>query len=342
MNSIANWFSKIWESRTGRHLVFPDVPENFWRGFRELWEDPLRMFEESITLAESFGANPQSPRFQRLDDEYWAALRSLHSRTCLHSRAVLVLLANGLVDPAWVQWRLCHEASVLSRFLAIHPERAVRYLRHSAISKNHLAQSLINTGHFEAPTDDEAGELEKLSNSVKQELADEYGRKPKSRNYSWSGLSTFAEIESEAESEWAWKARPQYILASDKVHANANAGRPVALADGSKGFLVGATNAGLTDPLDLSSLSLLCSTVALLKNAVPDPEDNEKLRHLLVLQRTIGAMAWISDPAIRCYNCDGYVVGARPPKELPPEVVPPPCECRSDEFFQDVAVQLQK
>ena len=326
MSSIANWFSKPWKSRAGRHSVFPNIPEDFWDGFSELWEPSLTRFEEAITLTETFGADPHSHRFTTLDDAYWVALRSLHSRICLHARAVLALLTNGLVDPAWAQWRVCHEASVLSLFLALHPERAERYLRHAVVSKNHLAQSLSEVDHFEAPTNEEADELEEFSNSVKQALTGEYGRNL-GRDYGWSGFSKFMEIEAVAEAEWAWKARPEYIFASGITHANANAGMPVSLRDGSEVFLVGATNSGLTDPLDLTCLSLERGTVALLQNAATVPEDDEKLRRLLALGREIGAISWIVDPAIRCHICDGYVDGAQPPEELPSEIVPLPCEC---------------
>ena len=82
-----------------KHPVFPKVPRGFWRRFRWRWAKPLRVLEEVISLSESLGEDPTSPRFEAMDETYWAVLRSLHSRTCLHARSVLALLSTGLVDP---------------------------------------------------------------------------------------------------------------------------------------------------------------------------------------------------------------------------------------------------
>ena len=104
-----------------KHPIFPKVPQGFWRRFRRRWARPLRILEEVISISESLGADPRSPRFEDMGDAYWAALRSLHARTCLHARSVLALLSNGLVVPAWAQWRMCHESSTISRFIANSP-----------------------------------------------------------------------------------------------------------------------------------------------------------------------------------------------------------------------------
>ena len=88
------------------------------------------MLEEVISLGEALGTDSRSPRFESMNDAYWAAMRSLHARTCLHARGVLALLSNGLVDPAWPQWRVCHESSTIARFIAEKPEMVPRYLNY--------------------------------------------------------------------------------------------------------------------------------------------------------------------------------------------------------------------
>ena len=109
-----------------KHPIFPKVPRGYWRRFRRRWAKPLQLLEEVISLSESLGADSRSPRFDVMDDTYWGVLRSLHSRTCLHARSVLALLSNGLVDPAWAQWRICHESSTIASFIAGNPEMACR------------------------------------------------------------------------------------------------------------------------------------------------------------------------------------------------------------------------
>ena len=101
------------------------------------------MLEEVISLSESFGADSRSPRFESMTDEYWIVMRSIHARTCLHAGGVLALLTNGLDDPAWVQWRVCHESATIARFIAAAPEMAHRYLNYSYVNKYHLAKKTV-------------------------------------------------------------------------------------------------------------------------------------------------------------------------------------------------------
>ena len=132
-----------------KHPVFPKVQGRFWRRFRRRWARPLRRLEEIISLGESLGSDPNSPRFDNMEKVYWSALHSLHSRTCLHARAVLALLSNGLVDPAWAQWRVCHESSTIARFIANNPETAPRYTSYSLVNKYDLAKAFDASEHQE-------------------------------------------------------------------------------------------------------------------------------------------------------------------------------------------------
>ena len=310
-----------------KHTVFPEVPRGFWCRFRKLWGHPLRQFEETITLAQSFGADPTASCFDCMDEEYWAALRGLHSRTCLHARAVLALLTNGLVDPAWAQWRICHEAATTALFIAKYPDKAHRYLHHSPINRYHLAKTLYDTGHHDAPSEPELKQLEVAATSAKQAHKQKYGSASKSRDYGWSGLSRFQEIETAAEKDWNWKARPEYVFASGRIHAAPSSVEPVLDAQGRRGFQVGPTNAGLTGPADLTCLSLVRATVALMHNAVADEDNKRRLAELNRHRRAVGVGFWMSDPAILCPDCGGHVPEASPPEEIPDSYKPAPCSC---------------
>ena len=311
-----------------KHLVFPRVPRGFWRRFRRHWSKPLKVLEEVISLSESLGSDPTSRRFETMDGTYWIVLRSLHSRTCLHARSVLALLSNGLVDPAWAQWRVCHESSTIARFIANTPDMASRYMSYSVVNKFHLASELYDSGHNEAPTKSELDELKTVAEAVREGLREVYGPAANSKGYAWSGLRSFKAIEAEVFQGEAWNPRGEYILASERVHSAPNAGEPVEVGEDSPVLLVGPIDSGLTGPADLTSLSIVAATQALVQNASCTREDEEKLEELAAKGRTIGAMCWILDPEIFCYDCGGYRLGASPPNLILRDEKPEPCSCR--------------
>lgn len=315
-----------------QQLVFPEVPCEFWQRFREHWEEPLRMLEEVISISESFGADAAAPRFEDMDETYWNVLRGLHARTCLHARSVLALLSFGLVDPAWAHWRICHESSTIATFVAERPEMASRFVDYSVSNKHHLASTLDEIGHGEAPPKSELGELERLDDSVQHDLGSTYGRKTNSSHYyAWSGLSGFKAIEEAVFKGMEWNPRGQYVFASGIVHSSPNAVEPIKLGDNRLVFPVGPTNSGLTGPADCTSLSILMATESLLLNASCTREDEEKLKKLIIKRAVLGAMFWVLDPEIICDDCGGFRDGASPPDLLPTDERPEPCSCPSNE-----------
>ena len=314
----------MWEN----HLVFPEVPRGFWRRFRRRWTEPLKLLEEIISLSESLGRDPRSPKFGTMDQTYWGALRSLHSRTCLHARSVLALLSHGLVDPSWAQWRICHESSTIARFIANNPEMASRYVSYSVVNKYHLANELYRSRHEEAPTKPELDELKRMAEDVQQDLRDAYGRGISSKDYAWSGFGSFRDIEVAVFRNEKWNPRGEYILASERVHSAPNAGEPLQVGDNPPVFVVGPTDSGLTGPADITSLSIVIATEALVLNASCSTEDEITLRELDVKCRIVGAMCWALDPEILCPDCGGYRPGASPPDLIPMDERPEPCSCQ--------------
>ena len=224
-------------NRFRRNPVFSGVDRGFWRRFQHRWGQPLRLLEMVISASEYFGADPRSAMFKTMDETYWRTLRSLHSRTCLHARAVLALLHNGLVDPATAQWRVCHETATIGQFIAINPEMASRYMRYSPVNKHRLAKALFDRGHPDAPTKEELDNLGRITDQIEDEFEQAYGRPPASNPYAWSGLQNFRDIETlVSQSEGNFQLRGEYI------HAEPNAGEPLELSDGSRVFPVGPVN----------------------------------------------------------------------------------------------------
>ena len=310
-----------------KNPAFPNVSRGFWHRFRRRWNGPLGALEQVISLSETFGADPTSHLFDSMDREYWVVLRSLHARTCLHARAALSLLFNGLVDPAWAQWRVCHESTTIARFIADSPKMASRYLHYTVVNKYNLARVLWEIGSKQSPTEAELNVLKSMADSVKEDLKGAYDNPPRSAGYSWSGYASFAEIEAAVSEGDAWNPRGEYILASERVHAAPNAGEPFLLEGTAPVFVVGPKNSGLTGPLDLTSMSVMRATLALILRASCHEEDSNKLRELHSKSRLPGALAWMVDPEIFCTDCGGYVPGASPPEPISEKQKPSPCHC---------------
>ena len=314
-----------------RRKNFPHVPKRFWRRFDEHWAVPLQELSEVISLAESFGANPDKAYLNAMEPELGYALRSLHARTVRHACAVITLLSSGLGEQAIAQWRTCHELATIASFISEHPETAHYYLEHSVIEKHRLAKE-IPRNSSEAPTEEELKELADLAAMKESEIKQvhKFGEKTRITGYSWSGYHTFLDIEQAVYEDYEWKPRAHYRLASQHVHASSNAVDPIPDGDGNEVLPVGPVSGGLTDAADLTCLSLMQATVALvlLANGSATEEDLGKLDDLLKRSKVVGALFWLTDPDILCAQCEGFVEGAEPPKAIPREERPPPCRCQ--------------
>ena len=318
-----------WEIMWRKHDIFPEVPRGFWRRFRKRWAEPLQILEEMISLSESLANNRASPKFDAQDETYWLVMFGLHSRTCLHARAVLALLANGLVAPALGQWRTCHELATIALFIAQKPEMAARYKRHAVVNKYHLAKELDDIDHEEGLSETKFKALEEDESTILQCLNELYKRKYQPRdNYAWSGLGGFRGIEKEVYKDRKWKPRPEYIDASNYVHAASSAGAPLDVSAQSSVFLVGPTDSGLTDPVDRTSFSIWIAAEALVMNASLSSKDEEIVVDLFETFSIAGTLCWIRDPAIICQDCGGYRDGASPPGVIQIEERLEPCGCR--------------
>ena len=141
---------------------------------------------------------------------------------------------------------MCHESSTIATFIANTPEMASRYMRYSLVNKYHLANELYVSGHNEAPTKPELDELKALVEAVQLDLRKVYGGRISSRDYAWSGLRSFKDIEAAVIHGEAWTPRGHFILASERVHSAPNAGEPREVGDKSPVFVVGPINGGLT------------------------------------------------------------------------------------------------
>ena len=200
---------------------------------------------------------------------------------------------------------------------------ALRYLKFTYVNKYHLAKELYEIGSDQAPSKEELDNLEFRADQVKQALEKEYGHPPSSSYYGWSGLSR--DIETQVSKGDEWNPRGEYILAGERAHATPNAGEPLRADGGCLVFVVGPTNSGLTDPIDLTAIAVTRATMALMKNGAFNQRDLENLKDLAAKSRLPGAKAWAVDPEIVCPKCGGYVQGASPPQVLTEQGRPSAC-----------------
>ncbi len=316
------------KKRDPRPKIFPDVHERFWRQFDAHWGELLEAMADTISLAESFGVNPDAECFKGMAPEVAGVMRMLHARICRQARAVNTLAFSGLGEEAIAEWRTCHELATIIMFISEHPETAVLYGQSAVYEKYNLAKS-IPEGHSEAPSKSELAELHQRATDYEAAVRQTHGFKSKRRftEYSWSGHDTFAAIEESAFSSYAWKPRPYFRFASQKTHASSNTGHPVFDNRGNEVLLTGPSNQGLTGAIDKTLLSLMQATGALILQGTPSWDDMEKFEVLMEQRQEIGAICWLVDPATWCSQCSGFVPGANPPDEIPAEDIPHPCRC---------------
>ena len=257
-------------SRGRRHSTFPDVPRRFWESFDRRWKQPLKQFEEIISLSEELSRDIFSEHpVGKQDEDMWYTLASLSAQMHKNARGVHTLLATGLPAQAWTQWRVCHEASILIRYVAKYPDTAEWYVEYEMVEKAHLARVLYDSEHVEAPSCTELAHLETKAEAVRARLSQERGKRIGPRNkYGWSRHSNFGEIENDVQKGdgQKWSAEGDYLFASLGVHASPNAEVPVlSAADNALMFVVGPVDGRLTEPADRTCITLAFATSALLE-----------------------------------------------------------------------------
>jgi hypothetical protein len=193
-------------------------------------------------------------------------LLRLHARAMTVTDEVLSLLSAGLASGALARWRTLHELAVTAAFVGEHGEpTAERYLAHRAVTRYRhgleYQRQLENSG--EPPLSEADLEANKRARDT---VVAQFGPAFK-HEYGWAADAlgkdrpTFREIEDAARHG---HLRPYYQYASGRVHAGAH-GLLLEIADGDERALItGAWASGLTDPLQLTALSLRGVTAELL------------------------------------------------------------------------------
>jgi len=243
----------------------------FERRHFKRWCPALDHLEMLWVICEEVGAEFNRefrPAAAAADDYVFESMSRLHARSLLVASECLCLLKGGFADGALSRWRSLHELFVVGVFIKQHGlSTAERYLASFEFRRFEAAEQLNQfsaranlrpfTARQMAVMKKRRDDLEKV---LGPEMRNEYG-------WAFGALTnkrpTFAIIEANIGLDH-W--RPRYKWASQHTHAGA---RPTNAFLGTSEstedvLLVGQSNSGLVDPLQMIALTLASSTTMLI------------------------------------------------------------------------------
>lgn len=203
----------------------------------------------------------------------YEALTRLTARGLLVADEIQHLLAGGYPSGALGRWRSLHEGSVIAIIIAENDEKtAQRYLEHEIVDRARAA--VIYKEHADAigerPLDDD--ELERILRRRDEAVA-YYGETFKG-DYGWAADIIrgphLRKLEAEAGLD---SLRPYYLHANHPIHAGSRNLLNEIGSDLTDSLLAGPSSKGLTDPIQLTALTLTRLVQTLLYSG-PDQDDD--------------------------------------------------------------------
>ncbi|MCP5214333.1 MAG: hypothetical protein H6995_04930 [Pseudomonadales bacterium] len=219
----------------------------------------------------------------------------LHARACHISSEILWLLKGGFADAAHARWRALHEVVVTALFLIDHGnELAIRYFEHEVIESY---KAMVQYNKYEPRLNVERfSEVElRECKLARDEALNKYGKDFK-ESYGWAAEAlnnkrpNFSCLEEAVELD---HLRPYYKWPSQNVHANVHGIKnKLGLVEAEEEvLLVGPSNSGMTDPADLTALSLTQISIGLLE--IYPNIDSLVMQHIIQkLSKDVGALFW--------------------------------------------------
>ena len=248
-----------------------EYQEGFVDRNAERWEKGFNALEILIIVCtetgEEFNNTHREKAIQDRNIQFDLVVR-LHARSCHIASEIFWLLKGGFADAALARWRALHEVVVTALFLLNHGnELAIRYYEHETI-ESYKAMKQFNRYKSRLSVE-EFSEEELIECKVaRDEAINKYGQAFE-ENYGWAADAlnnkrpNFFNLEEAVNLD---HLRPYYKWASQNVHANVHGIRnKLGLAEAKEDVLLaGASNSGMTDPADLTALSLSQISVGLL------------------------------------------------------------------------------
>jgi Family of unknown function (DUF5677) len=267
---------------------------SFESNLYDVYSEAFDLLEMLIAIALEAGESFNNDLRNRESSEknyVFEVLTRLHARACQIAYEILVLLKSGLADGAHARWRSLHEISVTALFISNNGnDMAERYLLHDGIESYKAAniyQENCGALGFEPLSKEEIVKLRDIHDDLLSRFGNNYRF-----DYGWaSGVSkndnpTFKDIEKSAGLK---HLRPYYKMACNNVHANPKGiFFKLGLYPESRDILLaGPSNVGLTDPGQLTALSLAQITTTLLIHQ-PNIDRLTVCKIIMILEREIG------------------------------------------------------
>jgi hypothetical protein len=287
LNDLKKDSKRMLKERAADYFSFE---ANLYSVYSEAFDLLEMLIAISLEAGESFN-NDLRKESSSNNDYVFEVLTRLHARACQIAYEILILLKSGLADGAHARWRSLHEISVTAFFISTYGnDIAERYLLHDEIESYKAAKIYQENCAFlgyEPLSEEEIAELE----DIHDELLRRFGKNYRF-DYGWASVvtkmdrSTFRDIEKSAGLK---HLRPYYKMACHNVHANPR-GLFFKLGlypESGDILLAGPSNVGLTDPGQLTALSLAQISTTLLTHQ-PNIDRLTACKIMRTLEREIG------------------------------------------------------
>ena len=264
------------------------------------WRAGFDLLERLIVMSEEAGStlnNVLRPKAVEQNDAMFEAVISNHSRAIQVAREIMALMIAGFPDGAMARWRTLHEIAVIAQFLSRADRKtAERYITHRHVSSYRRACNYME--HHERAN------LQPIAAAVMKQLRANHDEVLKldpcmKGDYGWAAEAinkekpTFADLEKETGLDH-W--RPRYKWATVNTHGSYRLPNSTLGTSESEQLvmLVGESNSGMTDPAQMTALTLLLVTIPVIQL-----EPNlDRIAILNVMQRVsdeIGETFWRLD-----------------------------------------------
>lgn len=237
------------------------------------WQAALDILEAEWAVAQEANAHFFADEHNEAadgNDYLFDALINIHARALLVAREAICLLEGGFPDGAMSRWRTLHELNVISHYLLLHDKDvAHRYLKSAYFQA--LKHAKQNQDYGQDPSLMIEADLIRNLEIKCAELKTIFGM-DLSDDYAWAAPElekkrpNLFDLEKATERTF-W--RPRFRWASNHIHGSHHNSRGLlgmAEAPAAVAMLVGPSNGGMIDPMQMIAHSLADVSEALLSS----------------------------------------------------------------------------
>lgn len=239
-----------------------------------LWKEPFEFLETLIYVTQEIGNefnNEFRPSAVESNDLVFEALIRLHGRASQIALEILKLMQSGFPDGAIARWRTLHEVTIISVFIQkLGNEIAERYLLHEVIESYNSIEKYIRKPKIykkhQAMLGNPLPSLEEMNRikEIKITLCERFG-KDYEKDWGWAANvvtnPNFSKIEEFVEMD---HLRPYYKMANISTHAGSKGIKFYLTTPGKNLIPAGPGNMGMSNPGQLTAISLLQVNTTLL------------------------------------------------------------------------------